>query len=125
VDHFRLASYAPNGGYIEGGYLLMPNQLQPGLLAGSIPLLGNEHATWMRQMRRIGSTIGWIDDHPDELGRIELNADGSPKIVYPYGPTTQARCSQQVFRWIRASPSWALVTSPQSMCMRLSHSPTR
>ena len=41
-------------------------------------------------MRRIGSTIGWIDDHPDELGRIELNADGSPKIVYPYGPTTQA-----------------------------------
>ena len=90
VDHFRLASYTPNGRYIEGGYLLMPNQLQPGLLAGSIPLLGNEHATWMRQMRRIGSTIGWIDDHPDELGRIELNADGSPKIIYPYGPTTQA-----------------------------------
>jgi choline dehydrogenase-like flavoprotein len=90
VDHFRLASYGPDGHYLEGGYLLMPNQLQPGLLAGSIPLLGEEQAAWMRQMRRIGSTIGWIDDHPDELGRIELNDDGSPKVDYSFGPVTQA-----------------------------------
>lgn len=90
VDHFRLARYAPSGRYLEGGYLLMSNQLQPGLLAASIPLSGGEHAHWMRSMRRIGSTIGWIDDHPDELGRIELNQDGTPKVMYPYGPVTQA-----------------------------------
>jgi choline dehydrogenase-like flavoprotein len=90
VDHFRLASYAHDGSYLEGGYLLMPNQLQPGLLAASIPLLGAEHAHWMQRMRRIGSTIGWIDDHPDELGHIELNDDGSSRVVYPYGPTTSA-----------------------------------
>ena len=90
VDHFRLARYSADGGYLEGGYLLMPNQLQPGLLAASIPLLGDEHARWMRAMRRIGSTIGWIDDHPDELGHIALNDDGTSKVIYPYGPTTQS-----------------------------------
>jgi len=67
----------------------MPNQLQPGLLAASIPLSGSEHARWMRSMHRIGSTIGWIDDHPEELGRIELNKDGTSKVIYPYGPVTR------------------------------------
>ena len=90
VDHFRLARYGSGGRYLEGGYLLMPNQLQPGLLAASITLSGSEHVRWMCSMRRVGGTIGWIDDHPDELGRIELNADGTSKVVYPYGPVTQA-----------------------------------
>jgi len=90
VDHFRLARYDARGRYLEGGYLLMPNQLQPGMMAASIPLSGTDHARWMRQMARIGGTIGWIDDHPDELGRIELTDDGSAKIVYPFGPTTES-----------------------------------
>ncbi len=90
IDEFRTARYAENGDYLEGGYLLMPNQLQPGLLASGIPFLGAEHADWMRRMRNIGSTIGWIDDHPDELGEIRLNRDGSPKVEYPFGPVTRA-----------------------------------
>lgn len=51
-------------------YLLMPNQLQPATLASTIALIGNEHGEWLADLRRIGSTIGWIDDHPEELGEI-------------------------------------------------------
>lgn len=101
VDEFRVARYDGKGEYVEGGYLLMPNQLQPGLLAAGIPLLGDEHAGWMRDMRRIGSTIGWIDDHPDELGRISLHADGTPKVEYPFGTITTAMLRDLVKKQVR------------------------
>jgi len=90
VEQFRLARHADDGRYVEGGYLLMANQIQPALLGATMPAMGDELGSWMRDMRRIGGTIGWIDDPVDELGELELNSDGSTKVDYPYGPKTQA-----------------------------------
>lgn len=90
VEHFRLARFDDAGRYVEGGYLLMANQIQPGLLGSSMPLMGAELGEWMSQMKRIGGTIAWIDDPADELGEITLRDDGSTKVDYPYGPLTQA-----------------------------------
>lgn len=90
VEEFRLARFDAQKRYTEGGYLLMANQVQPGTLAGTMPLMGEEIGEWMGQARKIGSTIVWLDDCEDELGTIGVNADGSPKVDYPYGPVTTA-----------------------------------
>lgn len=90
VEEFRLARFDAQKRYTEGGYLLMANQVQPGTLAGTMPLLGDEIGEWMGQARKIGSTIVWLDDYEEELGTIGVNADGSPKVDYPYGPVTTA-----------------------------------
>lgn len=84
VDHFRKPVYDAKGNYVEGGYLLMPNQLHPGMLAAVIPGMGKEHQQWMSALPRIGGTIGWIDDVPTELGRIELSG-GVRKVHYSIG----------------------------------------
>ncbi|MBI2383947.1 MAG: GMC family oxidoreductase [Gammaproteobacteria bacterium] len=89
VEQFRLARF-DGGRYVEGGYLLMANQIQPGLLGSSLPLMGDELGEWMARMPKIGGTIGWIDDPADELGELKLNKDGSTRVEYPYGPLTQA-----------------------------------
>lgn len=90
IEEFRLARHADDGRYLEGGYLLMANQFQPGLLGAMLPLVGEELGVWMSQMRRIGGTIGWIDDPAEELGELKLNSDGSTRVDYPYGPKTRA-----------------------------------
>lgn len=90
VEQFRLARHDERGGYVEGGYLLMANQGQPGLLGSMLPLIGEELGEWMSQLPRIGGTIGWIDDPADELGELQLRRDGSTQVDYPYGPKTQA-----------------------------------
>lgn len=90
VEEFRLARFDASNRYTEGGYLLMANQVQPGSLAGTMPLLGDEMGEWMGQARRIGSTIVWLDDYEEELGSIGAGNDGSPQVQYPYGPVTQA-----------------------------------
>jgi len=82
IDEFRLAEYDSKGNYLKGGYLIMPNQLQPGTLAAMIPLTGENHYRWMKQISRIGGTIGWIDDVPEELGRIYLS-ENTRKVYYP------------------------------------------
>jgi choline dehydrogenase-like flavoprotein len=90
VEQFRLARYDAAGAYVEGGYLLMANQVQPGQLGSMLPVVGDELGEWMGRMKRLGGTIGWIDDPADELGELKLNKDGSTKVDYAYGPTTQA-----------------------------------
>jgi choline dehydrogenase-like flavoprotein len=90
VEEFRLARFDSANKYTEGGYLLMANQVQPGSLAGTMPLLGDEMGEWMGQAKRIGSTIIWLDDYEEELGTIGVGKDGSPQVDYPYGPVTQA-----------------------------------
>lgn len=90
VEEFRLARFDAQKRYLEGGYLLMANQVQPGTLAGTMPLMGDEIGEWMGQAHKIGSTIVWLDDYEEELGTIGVNADGSPKVDYPYGPVTTA-----------------------------------
>lgn len=122
VDHFRRPSFDAAGRYVEGGYLLMPNQLQPGLLGGSIPLIGDAHARWMSQLRRIGGTIGWIDDPADELGTITVNSDGSSKVNYPFGPTTRAMLRDLVRKQVQlqfeCGAREALVAGGQAITLR-------
>ncbi|MGH8454703.1 MAG: GMC family oxidoreductase, partial [Nevskiales bacterium] len=90
VEHFRLARHDGAGRYVEGGYMLMANQVQPGTLAATLPVIGDDVGEWMTQLPRIGGTVGWIDDPADELGELKLNDDGSTKMDYSYGPATQA-----------------------------------
>lgn len=86
VDEFRLAKYK-NGKYVEGGYLLMPNQLQPGTLAAMLPGYGREHFEWMEKLPYVGGTIGWIDDVP--AGRIEMDGERR-KLLYPLVPENKS-----------------------------------
>ena len=66
--------------YVDGGYLLHPNQLQPELLAVTLPGFGIEHRRVMDVLPRLGGAVAWIDD---ELpGEITLDRRGRP--VYRY-----------------------------------------
>lgn len=89
VEKFRLATYNTAGSYKEGGYLLVANQTQPAATAATMGGFGEETHEWMRQLPKVGSTIGWIDDHEDELGQVTVDANGKRNIIYPYGPVTQ------------------------------------
>jgi choline dehydrogenase-like flavoprotein len=80
-DRFRLASRDATR-YVEGGYLLMPNQLGPSSMAALLPGFGAEHRALMDQYRRIGGTIAWIDD--EWPGEIRISADGTP--LYRFTP---------------------------------------
>ncbi|TGN20399.1 FAD-dependent oxidoreductase [Leptospira idonii] len=88
VEAFRLAEFR-NGEYLQGGYMLMPNQLQPATLAALVPGFGKDHFHFMSQMEKIGGTIGWIDDVESELGSIEVDSSGKRKIHYPFGNLTK------------------------------------
>lgn len=89
VDGFRLARYDAKGDYIEGGYLLVPDQIQPALMSYSVSGFDGGAVDWMVNLPRVGGATGWIDDHPDELGEIRLDAKGRRELIYPYGPTTR------------------------------------
>lgn len=89
LTEFRAARHTPDdsapptgffgrqGRYVEGGYLLMPNQLQPALLAAALPGDSAAHRALMRQAPRIGGLISWIDDA--EEGRVTW--DGAQRRV--------------------------------------------
>lgn len=89
VDRFIKARYDANGKYVEGGYMLVPDQVQPAMMAYTIPGFDQDAADWMEKLSHVGGAIGWIDDHPDELGEVTLDGNGRRQIHYPYGPTTQ------------------------------------
>ena len=69
--------FGAQGRYVEGGYLLMANQLQPALLAAALPGGGAAHRALMRQANRLGGLISWIDDAED--GRVSW--DGAQRRV--------------------------------------------
>ncbi len=79
VEEFRVAKMDGDR-YVEGGYLLMPNQLQPGLLAAVLPGIGAKHHQLMAQMPNLGGTIAWIDDIDE--GRVSLKGD-RPRFYMP------------------------------------------
>lgn len=122
IDEFRLARYDARGHYTEGGYLLMPNQIQPAMLAATLPLFGDAHGEWMRQLARIGSTIGWIDDHPDELGEIRVDSKGAARVHYPFGPITTAMLRDLVRKQLQlqfaAGAKRAIVSGSQALSFR-------
>jgi choline dehydrogenase-like flavoprotein len=72
IDHFRLATMDGDR-YVEGGYLLMANQLQPGTLAAVLPGIGSSHRALMRNLRKLGGAISWIDDV--EFGSVHLEGE--------------------------------------------------
>ncbi len=80
IDEFRLARMDGDR-YREGGYLLMPNQLQPGTLAAVLPGVGPSHRALMAALPRLGGAIAWIDDVPE--GRVTLRDDGSAAYHVP------------------------------------------
>lgn len=82
IDEFRLAR-RDGERYVEGGYLLMANQLQPGTLAACLPGLGASHRHLMATLPRLGGVISWIDDI--EEGRVTLTKDGAPSYFVPLG----------------------------------------
>jgi choline dehydrogenase-like flavoprotein len=88
VDEFVQRRYR-QGDYLEGGYLLMANQIHPSALAVSMPGLGDAHAALMSQLPHIGGTISWLDDLPHELGEIQMGRKGNRVVHYDYGPDTQ------------------------------------
>lgn len=65
-----------NGRYVEGGYLMHPNQLPPATLAALLPGFGKAHQQLMENAHRIGSCIAWIDD--TNTGSVSLDDDGKP-----------------------------------------------
>ncbi len=79
VMDFRLARYRGDT-YLEGGYLLHPNQLQAEFVAATLPGFGAEHRALMDRLPNLGSVVSWIDD--ENPGRISLNEDGYP--IYDY-----------------------------------------
>lgn len=72
---YRLHTF-DGGRYVEGGYLLHPNQLPPATLAALLPGMGAEHRRLMELAPRIGSAIAWIDDLGS--GSVRLDAEGEP-----------------------------------------------
>lgn len=79
ITHFRLAK-TDGDSYLEGGYLLMANQLQPASLAAVLPKFGVEHRKLMARLKKLGGTICWIDDVEEGAVRLE---DGRPRYRVP------------------------------------------
>ncbi len=99
IDHFMERSFK-DGEYQEGGYLLMPNQIQPALFAAFLPGYGETHSDLMLQMPNIGGTISWVDDVESELGEVLLNDDGSKTVNYEYGPLTKKILKDSILKQI-------------------------
>ena len=79
TSRFRLARYE-QGQYVEGGYLLHPNQIQVEFLALTLPGFGAEHFKLMERLPYIGSAVSWIDDQMP--GEILLDAAGNASTSY-------------------------------------------
>ena len=77
VEEFRLAKHGDDGSYVEGGYLLMANQLHPGMLAACLLIDADRQREVMARYRHLGGTIAWIDDVED--GRVRL--DGDKRVI--------------------------------------------
>jgi choline dehydrogenase-like flavoprotein len=82
VEQFRVATMK-HGAYVEGGYLLMPNQLQPGTLAACLLLPPKRQREVMAQMKKLGGTIAWIDDADDGRVWLEGGVDGRRRVHVP------------------------------------------
>jgi choline dehydrogenase-like flavoprotein len=77
---FRLPRYDERRNYVEGGYLLHPNQIQPEFLAATLPGFGKDLAALLAQLPKIGSAVSWIDD--EMPGFISVDPDGRPTYNY-------------------------------------------
>ncbi|RMF14821.1 MAG: GMC family oxidoreductase [Candidatus Dadabacteria bacterium] len=109
IDQFRLHRYDDNGAYIEGGYLLMPNQLQAGTLAAVLPGIGGDHQTLMARFRHFGGAIAWIDDL--DPGRIEWDRNGRIRWHFSIGPRDRLVCRDAM----RKGAQWLLAAGAEEV----------
>lgn len=77
---FRRTRYDGKGKYLGGGFLLHPNQLQPELLAITLPGFGIAHRQIMDVLPYLGGAISWIDD--EMPGQVRLDKQGRPIFDY-------------------------------------------
>jgi choline dehydrogenase-like flavoprotein len=77
----RLARYDEQGRYLEGGFLLYPDQLQPASLAACMPGFGEGHRELMAMAPKIGAVTSWIDERFG--GSVTLGDDGQPLWDFP------------------------------------------
>jgi choline dehydrogenase-like flavoprotein len=80
VKQFRSVRVNDRGDYVEGGYLLLPNQLQPAVAAACLPSFGNVHRRYMENYHRVGGTYAIFDD--ENPGEIALDDAGEPIFRY-------------------------------------------
>jgi len=80
VKQFRRVRVNERGEYVEGGYLLLPNQLQPAVAAVCLPSFGDVHRRYMENYPRVGGTYAIFDDQ--NPGEIVLDDAGEPVFRY-------------------------------------------
>ena len=80
IKQFRQVRVNERGEYVEGGYLLLPNQLQPAIAAAALPGFGEVHRRYMQNFPRVGGTYAILDD--ENTGEIVLDASGNPVFRY-------------------------------------------
>ncbi len=86
TQHYRLHTFE-QGRYLEGGYLLYPNQLPPATLAALLPGFGRPHQQLMENAHRLGSAIAWIDDLG--AGSVSLDDEGNPVWDWALSPADE------------------------------------
>jgi choline dehydrogenase-like flavoprotein len=90
VEQFRRASYDAKGRYVEGGYLLMANNLQPGTGGCVIPGFGEKHRAWMKRYEHLAGTYAILDD--ENPGELSVDAAGKPRFDYTVRGTDVLKC---------------------------------
>lgn len=80
VKQFRRVVMDQKGNYVEGGYLILPNGLHPGVFAALMPGFGATHRKFMDNLNRYGGTFSILDD--EDSGRISLDRQGRPVFDY-------------------------------------------
>jgi choline dehydrogenase-like flavoprotein len=83
IKQFRRVRRNDRGEYVEGGYLLLPNQLQPAVAAAALPGFGDLHRRYMESFPRVGGTYAILDD--EQPGEVVLDSDGDPIFRYKLG----------------------------------------
>lgn len=89
LEKFRLATFNDKNEYVEGGYLVLPNQTQPSATGAVFGGFTEESHEWMLNFNKVGGTIAWLDDNENELGEVNVDSNGRRIITYPYGEITQ------------------------------------
>ena len=80
IRQFRQVRVNERGEYVEGGYLLLPNQLQPAVAAAVLPGFGDLHRRYMENFPRVGGTYAILDD--ENTGEVVLDGNGNPIFRY-------------------------------------------
>jgi choline dehydrogenase-like flavoprotein len=80
IHQFRQVRETRAREYVEGGYLILPNQLQPAVAAACLPGVGDLHRRYMQNFERVGGTYAIFDD--ENPGQIFLDGDKDPIFRY-------------------------------------------